>query len=181
MRMVDVFNPTEEDIIPINFIHALSLINRFTGASPWPISVLHHSIKIVETISNFYAGCMENKVEMMKAAFIHDWSEALFNDLASPVKKNFAGYKMHEERAQKVIFKAMGVDLIWLHAIDHYDKQIYRDEVHSTWGKIEDTYDTERKGFGTEYVETPWRETRALGVDLFGILFPDKHIGVDIL
>ena len=152
-RMVDVFNLQVEDVVPINFIHSLSLINRYTGASPWPVSVMQHSLELEKHI---YERCVpdyepsmmreyQNGAEAMnllkdkwyqlrRAAFIHDWSEALFNDLASPVKRNFVGYQQHEMRAQKVIFEALGVPLKYLDDVHPYDKAIYLDEVNSTWG-----------------------------------------------
>src|SRR5690349_6274608 len=97
-RMVDVFNLQPEDVVPINFIHALSLINRFTGASPWPVSVMQHSLMIegvVQTrhypdltgleMPREYMNASEwmhklkaDWYQFRRAAFIHDWSEALF-------------------------------------------------------------------------------------------------------
>ena len=191
-RMVDVFNLQPEDVVPINFIHSLCLINRFTGASPWPISVMQHSLKIEQYIKEECTpGYNYDHVEDLplsdwyqfrRAGFIHDWSEALFNDLASPVKKEFPGYRQHEHRALKMIFDTIGVSYEYLERVNPIDKQIYRDEVKSTWGIQNDSYDTDRRGLGVKYTEQPWRDVRLEGIKLYKELFPDgPYIGAVVL
>lgn len=203
-RMVDVFNLQPEDVVPINFIHSLSLINRFTGASPWPVSVMQHSIMIARYIANEYdpknmhSGptmyreyqheseikhkLVDEWYQFRRAGFVHDWSEALFNDIASPVKKEFTTYKMHEKRALKVIFDTLNIPMEYLARVDPIDKQIYRDEVNSTWGKLNDPYDTDRNGLGVVYTEQPWRDVRLEGIKLYQHLFPSgPYLGAVVL
>lgn len=201
-RLVDVFNLQPADVVPINFIHSLSLINRFTGASPWPVSVMQHSLKIEQYVKDqsfpYYVDMNDFKqftnehearsymredwMQFRRACFIHDWSEALFNDLASPVKKQFPGYRDHEHRALKVIFKTLNVPYQYLDRVDPMDKQIYRDEVRSTWGIQHDTYDTDRIGLGVKYTEQPWRDVRAEAIAKYAELFSDgPYLGAVVL
>lgn len=117
--MIDPFIITEDQVDPVDCIHALSQINRFTGHGLRPYSVMEHSIHLTEELPD----------ELKQAAFIHDWSEAYFNDIARPVKKRFKEYKAHELEAQKVIFNAMSVDFDLLEEVDPYDKRICSDEM----------------------------------------------------
>jgi hypothetical protein len=66
---------------------------------------------------------------LKQAAFIHDWSEAYFNDIASPVKHRFTMYKEYEREAQKAIFDHMSVDFDLMEELDEYDKRICSDEM----------------------------------------------------
>jgi hypothetical protein len=206
-RMVDVFNLQAEDVVPINFIHALSLINRYTGATPWPVSVMQHSLMLEQHIKErdndltfeqwqvllrLHGGehganewMRDDLYQLRRAAFIHDWSEALFNDLASPVKRNFVGYQQHELRAQKVIFSALGVDIKYLDRVHPYDKSIYLDEVNSTWGLERRTAEYEGRKLeplGVTYTEQPWRDIRAQGIAKYKELFPrGPYLGAVVL
>lgn len=206
-RMVDVFNLQPADVVPINFIHALSLINRYTGATPWPVSVMQHSLMLEKAIVDNYVEPTQEQWEglirvhgggvnaisfvrddlyqLRRAAFIHDWSEALFNDLASPVKRNFVGYQQHELRAQKVIFHSLGVEMKYLDAVHPYDKAIYLDEVNSTWGLERRTAEYEGRKLeplGVTYTEQPWRDIRTQGIAKYAELFPSgPYLGAVVL
>lgn len=131
-RLVDVLDLQPEDVVPKNFVHSLSCLSRYTGHTKRPYSVAEHSIKLAEWLR-------ENGYErfMIKAALIHDWSEALFNDLASPVKKRFASYQKYEKAAQKVIFEAMQVPFEYEQMLKPYDTAIRVDEKKFFWNHTE--------------------------------------------
>lgn len=118
-RMVDPFRLEVTDIDPVDCIHSISLLNRFTGHSLRPYSVGEHTLNLYHAVPD----------HLQKAALIHDWSEAYFNDIASPVKKTMLNYKRHEEEAQRVIFKRMGVDFALTEELHSYDKRICASEM----------------------------------------------------
>lgn len=118
-RGVDPYSLQEIDIDPADCIHAISQINRFTGHALRPYSVGEHTINLCNAVPQ----------HLKKAALIHDWSEAYFNDIASPVKKRMPEYKKDELAAQHVIFNRMGVDFKLLHELEPYDKRICANEM----------------------------------------------------
>lgn len=173
-RMVDILNLRPEDIQPINFIHALSCINRYTGHTPFPISVALHS----DVMTNYVP------LELARAAYIHDWTEALFNDLASPLKAVLPGYKRHEKRAQAVIAERMGVSMDTLAELkEHgYDRAIRQDERIATWG-LDDwqaahdwKFDKGAMPLGVDSLITdkPWHVVRQQYTDTFHKHFRDE-------
>lgn len=131
-KLVDVLNVRPEDIEPRVFVHALSCIGRYTGHCKRPYSVAEHSIKLADWLEKSGA-----HPDMIRAALIHDWSEALFNDLASPLKKNFASYQRYEKAAQKVIFKRMRVPWEAEVELKQFDTAIRVDEKAFFWDNPE--------------------------------------------
>lgn len=172
-RLVDVFNPQPEDIIPVNFLHALSCINRFTGAAPFPISVGQHTLELHRYMRN-------NHPHLAKAALLHDWSEALFNDIATPVKKGMVTYKKHEHNAVKVIFDRFGVPLEYDLEHKQYDKRIYMDEVLSTWGEMLKgpyaVWERDLTPLGITFHEMYWYDVRKALIAVFREEFPEDDI-----
>ncbi len=179
-RMVDVFDLRPSDVVPRNFIHSLSQINRFTGSAPFPISVLAHSYMMerwVRDNRNLYMHGLcwswDDWYQLRRAVFIHDWEEALFNDLNTPTKKHMPLYRKVADAARDVIFHTLEVDTAWLPWVKKIDKRVYLDEVKSTWGFYPDQ-DQDRVGLeplGVEYRESTWRADRDIGYRLFGELF----------
>lgn len=87
-RLVDLSNPTLDDIVVEDMAHHLSNINRFNGATKveksW--SVAAHSLLVAALASD---------PEVYPYALLHDAHEAWCQDIISPVKKlleSFAGY-----------------------------------------------------------------------------------------
>lgn len=180
-RMVDVFNVLPGDIVPINFIHSLSCINRYTGSTPFPISVMRHTITMTEYIRGTYGS--NTGLALMRAAFLHDWEEALFNDLATPVKKQMPEYRVHADRARDTIFGTLAVSTEDLPTVKVIDKRVYLDEVHSTWGFYPE-HDLDREGLdplSVKFTERTWREDRKDGIAMFKMLFPETYLGAVIL
>lgn len=120
-QMVDPYHLKVEDIDPVDCIHAISLLNRFTGHCIRPYSVGEHTLGLYMAVPR----------HLRKTALIHDWSEAYFNDIASPVKKMMPTYKQHEENAQRIIFQKMGVDFKNLEELHDFDKRICANEMLS--------------------------------------------------
>lgn len=171
-RLVDVFDPQPEDIVPINFIHAMSQINRFTGAAPFPISVGQHSLELYGYLKRKY-----DDPYYRKAALIHDWTEALFNDIATPVKKCLPTYKKHEHHAAAIIFDRFGVPFEYDQLIKPYDKRIYIDEVMSTWGVMLDSvWERDMPRLGIEYHEMHWSDVKRAMIAVFREEFPEEDL-----
>lgn len=170
-RMVDVLNLQRDDIRPKNFIHAICNLNRYTGHLPFPISVGLHSLRMAEIVPK----------HLRRTALIHDWSEACFNDIASPIKRTMGNYREYEDAAARVIFDAMGVPYELLRELKTFDVRIRQDERISTWG-FEDwksdkwTYDGDAQPFGIKFVEQYWRDVRAEYTDYFIRWFPDQEL-----
>jgi hypothetical protein len=168
-RMVDVLNLQPDDIRPLNFIHAICNLNRYTGHTPFPISVGLHSLLMSRSVP----------AELRRAALIHDWSEACFNDIASPIKRHLGDYKQYEKDAQRVIFDALSVDYGLLQWIKVYDVKIRQDERIATWGyanwKADKwTYDGDTQPIGITITERHWRDVRAEFTTEFCDAFPEQ-------
>lgn len=117
-HLVDPFKFEREDVEKINFPKALAQINRFTGQGDYPYSVAQHSSNLVYGVPT----------PLKQAAAIHDFSEALFNDMASPVKMQMPQYRAAEERAQAVIFDHYNVHLSDLDDLKDFDRRICTNE-----------------------------------------------------
>ncbi len=119
-RLVDPYNLCPEDIVPYYMMRALSHICRFTGHSKYPYTVGQHTLVLAHHVPK----------HLVRAAIIHDWQEAFFNDMASPVKNrpDMSGYKKAEKQAGDYIAKLFNVTEPYLDELDEYDKRLYADE-----------------------------------------------------
>lgn len=88
-----------------DIIHHTSHLNRYTGATPEPYSVLQHSL----IVADYFRG---RSPDIQLAAMFHDSEEAYLNDMASPVKHDprMASFVDAGERARSVIFGVLGID-----------------------------------------------------------------------
>lgn len=132
-RLVDVYDLQPEDIIPENFIHALSLINRYTGATRRPYSVAEHTVHMTDWFTLHTYLCGEERLLIQKIIHLHDWAEALFNDIASPVKRSFPTYRKHEKEASARIFSHYGIPWHLEEHIKFMDIRIRVDEKRALW------------------------------------------------
>ncbi len=161
--LVDAVDLSPEDIDPSSLIHASSIVNRYTGNTIRPYSVCEHSMHLYHYVP---ASCR-------RAALIHDWSEAMFADVPSPVKKRLPEYVRMEEAAQKVIFMAMGVTWDEMQALDYYDKMIQQDEMIQLFQK---PFDLGRPGLGIKMpMERSWQDWKNAMLNAARREFP-KHI-----
>ncbi len=136
-------------------IHSLSQINRYTGQADWPYSVAQHSINLYKLVPT----------PLRKAALVHDFGESWFNDLASPVKAEYDGYREDEEYAKVFIAAHLGVTLAELHELDWWDKNIYINERNALFSVIADRgMGDERKGIANVpaffFAERYWRDVK---------------------
>jgi hypothetical protein len=126
-RYVNPLNMWVEDICIEDIAHHLSIINRYTGASPEPFSVAQHSVMGAE----YYA-----KPEMKLAFLLHDAAEAYFNDIASPVKHDprMKWYRDLEHETARLIFRVFGLNPDLLESTKLVDDEMFHREVASWWG-----------------------------------------------
>jgi len=174
--MVDPYDPQPWDMKPMVFIHSISCLNRFTGHAAYPYSVGQHTRNLVLVVPD----------RLKRAALVHDFAEAWFNDMCSPVKRQNPAYKEAEHEAGIRICNAFGVTSDEIAEFDDWDKRIYvneRDVLFS--GKVNE------RGIGDEltaldlkhlphvFKETNWRRVRGDLTLLWLTLFPeyDLHTG----
>ena len=167
-RLVDPFNPTREDVRPWVLMHAISCLNRYTGHTKYPYSVGQHTLALVRHVP----------LHLRRAALIHDWAEAWFNDLSTPVKVEVPTYKAAEEKALLFIAGVMHVSEAELEELDPYDKSIYIDERNELYAvpRTNTGMGDERSGLGISaewFKETNWRVVRAKLNSTFRDLFPE--------
>lgn len=167
-RLVDPFNPKPEDIVPKVFIHSISQINRYTGHVKHPYSVGQHTRNLVYIVPR----------HLRRAALIHDWSEAWFNDLASPVKRECPEYREAEHNATHFIAEHMGVSMEELEEFDPWDKRIYINERDAGFDYRKDFDDEGRIGITNMgpwyFAETYWQDIRFDLANEFNWLFPNR-------
>lgn len=98
-------DPQPEDVPIEDIAHALSHICRWTGHVSVFYSVAQHSV----LVSSLVQGPSES---LRLYALLHDASEAFLNDIARPLKRlsYMKGYVDVEERVQRVIYRAHGVE-----------------------------------------------------------------------
>jgi len=167
-RLIDPFNIQGVDIVPETFIHQLCLINRFHGATKYPYSVGQHSINLYYLVPT----------HLKKAALIHDWSEAPFNDLASPVKYECPSYVRAEKEAGKRIASFFGISEALLQDLSPYDKSIYVNERNALFNEIgEEGMGDDRLPLPNEHLglfgERDWRSVREEFTRIFKKEFPE--------
>lgn len=154
-HLVDPFNLKVEDCVKIDFIHSICLLNRYTGHSKYPYSVGQHSYILANHVPS----------DLRKAAIIHDFSEALFNDIASPVKARFHEYRKDEEIAQRVIFEYFDVPWDAMEELHWFDRAIYMDERNVLFDNVFGVgMGDDRVGLSIEpewFKETEWRTVKA--------------------
>lgn len=121
-RLVDPYEVEKYDFTAEDFIHPLALLNRYTGHTKYPYSVAEHTVlgsRIPEVIEKGLA----------RAFVLHDFGEALTNDIAAPLKRQMPEFVAHEERVQKHIFRCFDEPWANMEAINYYDKNMCQDEM----------------------------------------------------
>lgn len=119
-RLVDPFNLSVNDIEPLSIMKALCQISRFTGHGKYPYTVGQHTTILTCIVPP----------HLRRAALVHDWAEAWFNDLASPIKHRpeMKFYRDAEHKAGLFVAECMNVTIGELQELDMYDKRIYVNE-----------------------------------------------------
>lgn len=143
-------NPLElrTDEIDIRDIgHHLSMVNRYTGGSPFPVSVAQHSVWVSENVGP--------DLDLQLAGLLHDAPEAYINDLASPVKHSpkLIAYRETDDAISKVVFEAFHLPLELLKQTKPADDKAFRIEVGSF-------YNPETLTAGEVIHEITWRQAK---------------------
>lgn len=98
-NQVNMRYPTQGEINLATIAHHLSLINRFCGATCRPYSVAEHSLLVCEIAEReFHVGC-----HGLFAALMHDAHEAYTTDLPTPAKSEIEGWRVFEERFERLV------------------------------------------------------------------------------
>jgi hypothetical protein len=115
-KFVDPLALLPGDICIQDIAHHLACINRFGGASRFPITVAQHSVYVARLCPAPYG----------LHGLLHDASEAYLGDIPRPLKHSdaFAGYREIEHRVQELIYTTLGsknlvLDLPTLHEADN--------------------------------------------------------------
>lgn len=109
--------PTAAMISYWDMCHALSIVRRYHGHTDVGVSVGNHTLFMLEAaldsvkILKLNSVKAEAHLNLLRAIFLHDCSEAYYNDLASPLKHAvaMAGYRRLENRCQEIIFEKFSV------------------------------------------------------------------------
>ena len=96
---IDFDDPDPDTILLEDIAHALSLMNRYAGHTPFPYSVAQHCV----LASRMAPPGLELE------ALMHDAQEAYVVDLPSPLKRLLPGYREVEQRIEAVIRKKFGL------------------------------------------------------------------------
>lgn len=162
--LIDPFNFSKADIKPEVLIHQLCLINRFHGATKYPYSVAQHSLNLYYLVPP----------HLKAAALIHDLQEALFNDLAAPVKYECPSYVVAEAEAGRQLAKIFEIYEPTLEELKPYDKSIYVNERDALFYNIDETgMGDEREplwvppGLDTLFEERSWRAVKEEFLEVF--------------
>jgi len=119
------------DIRIVDIAHHLSNLCRYTGACPKHYSVAHHSILVSMQLEEEGA-----PRPLQLAGLLHDAGEYVFNDIASPVKKDprMKWYRDLEHETTRMIFCVFGLDPDLLALTKPADDALFHAEVATWWG-----------------------------------------------
>ena len=92
-KYINVFNPDPTTIDIDDIAHGLSHACRFGGQVPKFYSVAQHCVEGVKLVDDYW------KLEML----LHDATEGIMCDLASPIKRRIPQYKIAEENLMRCI------------------------------------------------------------------------------
>ncbi len=109
-----IFDPTPEEVDFDDIAHALSLINRYTGHTTYPVSVGQHVLFVADMARKYAPEDKADRFETL--GLLHDFEEAYIGDLHTPLKRGLwtvPGVKDWWndmlDRLNKVIYGAAGV------------------------------------------------------------------------
>lgn len=111
--------------------HHLSMVNRFSGATPYPYSVAQH-LMLCGVIADWV---FPERDELWRWALIHDAPEYVLGDHIRPVKINLTQFGPMEDRAMAALAEQLGLaplscaDQIALRHIDNIALAVERREL----------------------------------------------------
>ena len=103
-REIEFENLENSDIVLEDLLHATSQINRFTGHTSRPYSVLAHSIGC-----GYYAQQRNWSDEAQLACMFHDLHEGLIGDISTPVKLMITGVTVFERTVESHVHNVFGL------------------------------------------------------------------------
>ncbi len=117
------------DVRIADIAHHLARICRYTGACPEHYSVAQHSVLTSIACEAMYP----TGYDLQLACLLHDAAEYVFNDIASPVKKDprMQWYADLEHQTARMIFCVFGLDPDLLALTKPFDNSVFHSEV--TW------------------------------------------------
>lgn len=154
-RYVNPLDLQPADVSIEDIGHHLSMVNRYTGGSPFPVSVAQHSVWVSENVGD--------DLDLQLAGLLHDAPEAFINDLASPVKHSIPQYVAADNAIAAVVFKVFGLPLELLHQTKPADDKAFRTEVASF-------YKPETLLANEVIHEMTWRQARTLFMDRYACI-----------
>jgi len=102
--------PRVEEVDITSIAHALSMMNRFTGATREPYSVGEHCVRAARAVfaARRTLDSLDDAATIALKTLLHDASEAYLVDVARPVKlaEGFQFYRDAERKVQDVIYAA---------------------------------------------------------------------------
>lgn len=98
-KVLDIFNPLDQQIDIDDIAHALSLICRYCGHVNQFYSVAQHCVIVSQYVKPRYA------IE----ALLHDATEAYMGDMISPIKKIIHAFSSIEDTLARAIYRRFGV------------------------------------------------------------------------
>lgn len=175
-RMVNPLDLKIGDINILDIAHHLSLVNRFNGATRFPINVAYHSYWVARLA---YVETNDPKVALQ--GLLHDATEAYLGDVTKWLKHSPAmnGYREAEDRAQKIIMERYGLPYREWSAVQKADRMMVTYEGRigfnsSTWPDLPDRYPDLPKDvldFLNEcWTTISWWEAKKLMLDYFECL-----------
>ncbi len=111
---VDFLNPDPDSIYIDDIAHALSLVNRYAGHTPYPYSVAQHCV---------LASRMAPP-GLKLHALLHDAQEAYIGDVPTPLKMLLPEYRVIEDRLEAVIRKKFGLPIRFPPAVKTVDRRL---------------------------------------------------------
>jgi uncharacterized protein len=103
-REVDLINPDPKTIWIMDLIYAISQLNRFTGHTKEPYTVLQHSLQCQR-----YAEDKEWSKEAQLACLCHDLHEGIIGDISTPMKRAVPEIAAVEKRVEAAVHKSLGL------------------------------------------------------------------------
>lgn len=97
--------PTVEMIRIEDMAHAVSFINRWTGATRFPISVAYH-MRLVWRLATLL---FPDRRDVQQWAVVHDCAEGYICDIARPIRRNIPEFEQLDENVTRVIGEFFGL------------------------------------------------------------------------
>jgi hypothetical protein len=118
-RYVDLSNITAKDIDIEDIVKPLNLIYRFTGhwKDKKPLTVAQHTLLTY----NIAVELFPDEPDVHLDCIIHDWGEAYYGDIATPLKQIL---KPEQVKSIKAIDQSI-FEIFWEHSLD-YTQETYQ-------------------------------------------------------